>query len=294
MSLKFQLRSTQLDAWYATGLNAHQNILGNAAVISSAIPGVFGGSLIDFTGNSNFTAMSFMAGPNWASGVAGFTILMRVVPQWSGTPGTTQDIFSIGDTSNTFCEGVGITIDSVGTLSLHSRNSDSSANYSDQLYNGFPSFISGQPIDLWFRWDGENGTDFECWAAAPGQVPTRICYGSSYQAGSIRGLICALAFRLGIDFTFNSYQTNWKLNEFVIWDSYEDPASYGARTGFISAPNSQGYTYSDPGAINVSAGISYQFAGVTEVGTLGSITNEYVAPTLVVTGQSLNATLEET
>jgi hypothetical protein len=299
MAIKFALRSTALDAWYATGLNTHQNILGSAAIINSGATGVFGGKLIDFSGNSMNTTMAFMGGPNWASGVAGFTILMRLVPNWTGIPSVTQGLFSIGDPSNTFCEGVGVSVDQAGTISLHCRNGDTSTNYSDQLYpspTAFPAFISGQPVDVWFRWSGLSGGQFEMWAAAAGQVPTKLTNASNgaYQAGAIRGLVCALAFRLGVNFTFDEWQSNFAINEFVIWDSFEDPTSYGARSDFISAANLEGYSYSDPGAINVAAGISYTFAGVTEVGTLGSITNEYVTPTLVVTGQSLNATLEET
>jgi hypothetical protein len=298
MSLKFQLRSTSLDAWYATAFSTHQSILGAPAIVSSSTPGVFGGKLIDMTGNSAFSTLAYMAGENWATGTAGFTLLMRLVPNWGGgTPATSQDLFAIGDPSNTYCQGVQMQIDSASTMTVRCRNANTSTNYSDQLYGGFPTFVNGQPIDLWLRWNGQSGQPFELWAAAPGQVPTLVNPGSgnnAYQNGDVRGAICALAFRLGIDFTFNSYQTNYFINEFAIWDSYESPSSYGARTDFILAPQFEGYDYSDPGAINVASGISYEFAGVTEIGTLGSITNEYVAPTLVVTGQSLNATLEET
>jgi hypothetical protein len=301
MALKFQLRSTSLDAWYAKAFSGHASLLGSPAVISSAAPGVFGGKLIDMSGNSANAALGYMAGENWATGVAGFTLLMRIVPNWSGVPGTTQNLFIIGDSSGSICQGVQMDVNSSGVIDVRARNADATACYADRLYApstpAFPTFISGQAIDLWLRWNGLGGQPFELWAAAPGQVPTQLTNSganNAYENGDVRGLFCALSMRLGINFVFDGFQTNYGINEFALWDSFEDPTSYGARTGFISAPNLQGYSYSDPGATNVAAGISYQFAGVTEVGTLGSITNEYVAPTLVVTGQSLNATLEET
>lgn len=296
MALKFQLRGTSKTAWHAAALQAGSVLNGSESqmpVVSSAIPGVFGGSLIDMR---NALPMAYLGADNWAVGAKAFTVLMRIVPTWTGTPARGQDLFYVGPANllDEPYDGLRWKLENYGVTTVRIQDVNGTAIYNDQLYNTFPSFSANAPLDLWLAWDGTSNP-IELWQGLNGQVPSLLCANAPYTtalANRVRNVATSLV--VGREDVNDSGATDYYLNELVIWDQYVNPVSFGARTGFISASQLEGYSYSDPGSVNVAAGVSYLFAGVTEVGTLGSITNEYVAPTLVVTGQSLNATLEET
>ena len=296
MALKFQLRGTSKTAWHANALQAGSVLNGSESqmpVVSSGISGVFGGSLIDMR---NALPLAYIGADIWAVGTKAFTVLLRIVPTWSGTPTNNQGIFYVGPANliDEPYDGLRWQLANYAVTLVRINDVNGTAIYNDQLYNTFPSFVANAPIDLWLAWDGTSNP-IELWQGLNGQVPTRLCANSPYAtavANRVRNVATSLI--VGRPDVNDSSASDYYLNELVIWDQYMNPTSFGARTNFISAPQLEGYDYSDPGAINVAAGVSYQFGGVTEVGTLTSITNEYVAPTLVVTGQSLNATLEET
>ena len=271
MAIKFQIRGTQLNAWYATGKKGYGVSTGNVTVDASAISGVFGGSLLNFA-TSGPKALRYLGGENWATGVAGFTILMRIVPTFSGTPAATQALFAVGDNASRSYGGITILITSGGVINVQGRNADGTTWYADQLYGSpsFPTFVSGEPIDLWFRWNGQSGNPVECYQAAPSTSPTLCGSGNAYIAGATRNAFAAGSIAVGLQFMpeITTNQTNFNLNELVIWDSYETPSSYGARSNFITASEFEGYSSTDPGIANVKNAIGYTSNGVSLTGTL--------------------------
>lgn len=296
MALKFQLRGTSKTAWHAAALQAGSVLNGaesQTPVVSSAIPGVFGGSLIDMR---NALPLAYIGADNWAVGTRAFTVLLRIVPTWSGTPANSQGMFYVGPANliNEPYDGLRWQLANYGVTLVRINDVNGTTIYNDQLYNTFPTFTANVPTDLWLAWDGTSNP-IELWQGLNGQVPIKLCSNSPYTtAAATRVRNVATSLIVGRSDVNDSSTTDYYLNELVIWDQYMNPTSFGARSSFISASQLEGYDYSDPGAGNVAAGVSYQYAGLTELGTLGSITNEYVAPTLIVTGQSLNATLKET
>ncbi len=102
--------------------------------------------------------------------------------------------------------------------------------------------------------------------------------------------------------TFDVAGSSMFLNEMVIWNGVINPGSVAlttgtgalsgaSRTAFVQAAAFNGGSYSDPGITNVLNGVNYTFAGVSETGTLGAITNVLTNATLV--GQTLNGILVE-
>jgi hypothetical protein len=264
MSVKFQLRGTQLDAWYASAWGAHYTATatGSISLVSSGASGVFGGSYID--GTNSAKALNFMGADNWSTTNA-LTLMFRIIPTWTGNPSAQQELFLAGDVNNNAFEGLQVVLNTDGTIYLLARNSAFNAYIGDTF--GSLTYVSGQPTDIWVVWDGSKTTGaFKLYQAQNGNVPTLVGTHDSAYVVPARSVAAAtgMAFCRNNGTSMNAY-----INEAVIWDSVEDPTSYGARAAFITTTAStfQGYANTDPGIANVLSGTNYIFGGNAKTGS---------------------------
>jgi hypothetical protein len=277
MALKFQVRSTQLDAWFATGWGDHAISGFNPVVLAvNSNPGVFGGYHIDNKVQSGSPKiLNFSALDNWAIASGAFSLLLRVIPTWTGAPSAGAALFQVTGGSGPYQGTSAIAINSSGGIQFVLVD-----QYDNTIISNSTSAISwvnGVPVDIWITWDGTvNANTFQVWSAQNGSTPTIL---GSFTAGmgSTPGNRSLYAgFSLGAAGALDGFGPGLTyLNELVIWDTVVSPTSFGARTTFIptSAVPFQGYSQSDPGSENVLFGIYYVASGVTKTGSLSPASN---------------------
>lgn len=273
MALKFQIRGTAKDAYFASALKGSAVMGGSATdipVSSSAISGVFGSSFIDMRAAK---PLAYMAADNWAVNSKAFSMLIRMIPTWSGSPTGDQGLFFCGpgNPGDISYDGLRVILRNYGAIEFSIYDVDGTIIYNDQ-FNGsphFPVFVANQPIDIWMCWDGTLANPVELWTAAAGSAPTKMTSGGTYAAIKNNRLrTVATSMVIGRQSVTDSLASDYYLNEFCLWDSYVLPTSFGARSDFIPASPIQGYDNSDPGISNVALGTTYEIAGVALTGTL--------------------------
>jgi hypothetical protein len=277
MSVKFQLRSTSLDAYYASGFKAHASFPNNAGLnpllVSDASAGIFGGSKLNLGDGVGQRGLMFSGLDNFSLNSA-FTILMRVIPTWTGAPATRVPLCSIG--SNSGAAGVGssgiqVACTPTGSIFLIAVDKLGFQNvFTEVAHGGNIPFVSGTPIDIWLSWDGSiNNGSIKCYTANNGNAPTLFGTGDPNSASNgVDKLQCGnMAFGVATSLGGTTYPF-W--NEVAIWDTVVDPTSFGTRVGFITTTASafEAYFSTDPGAASVLQGVTYTSAGVAKIGLL--------------------------
>lgn len=267
MSLRFQVRSTQLNAYYAVMNNISSTMvegLGTSPpyVLADGASSTFGGVVIKrATAGETLIGLYWNGYTNYLASPA-LTVLMRIVPRYSGVQANTQPLLSTSDSYMSERSGFYSDLDTNGCLAL---------SFISQLNGGISSprgrssilMQSGIPVDIGFSWTGTNvANNFKI--SVDGSVTDTLSIGanSPIDCGMVRGINFGFAGSLGNKFS------NFDINELVIWDDVEDMTQWAGRTGFISAPNFDGATNSDPGPNNILYGTPYTISGVKETGVL--------------------------
>ncbi len=266
MALKFQVRSTQLDAWYAAGFRDHAFIGPNnqtPIIQANATSGVFGGHHINVANEVSGTRqISYSSLDNFALATGAFSLLMRIIPNSIFTS-RAQNLFEMFG-ANTFGFIWGLNADQ-----KHFWLGESDEQvliFNDPIGSGM-SFTQGVPTDLWMTWDGTTGAGaIKCYQGLNGQVPTLVGTATAAIAVSSRQRAASNPMHLSGTLLFGN--CDWYLNEFAVWDTQIDPISFGARTEFISAEEFEGYASSPPSESDVRLNTSYLDHGVSKTGTL--------------------------
>jgi hypothetical protein len=235
---------------------------------------MFGSAAIKLTNANGTCPLLYSGGENFSNTTA-LTVLLRFKPDWTGNPSTRVQLMNISASDGGGVSGLQMAIFTDGALWVQMLDKFRVSVLSTELTMSSPfNFQSGVPIDIWFVWDGTaTAGHVKVYAANNGNAPTLIGSTTASAACGGRDKLQTGPIILGIAPTSGG-EVLPLLNEFVIWDTAEDPTSYGIRTGFIPTTSSafQGYTYTDPGASHVVAPGSggptnYVFNGTTEVGT---------------------------
>lgn len=271
MALAFQIRSTQLNAYYARAFNDHaQAGAGTANVTASIVSGAFGSFLIDMANSgSGVRRLSYVGLDNFSANGA-FTILTRIVPNFTGAPATTTDLFCVGSADGNQASGLMVRLTTAQKLNVVMRDSAGSSVMNEDSTSNVPCTVD-VPVDIWTTFTGTAGAaSFKMFAAANGLSPTEI---GSFNGGvtigtGARPFANIASITVGSD-AFGNF-SNHKLNEIAVWDDVQTPSSFGARSDFITASTFEGYNYTDPGTANVKLATAYTYAGVAQVGTLAS------------------------
>jgi hypothetical protein len=271
MALKFQVRGTQLDAWFAKAYPFHADTNQNGLVSSvqaNASPGVFGSSVISLS--SGYSGLSYVGLDNFTLN-GSFSLLFRIVPKWTGVPPDSQGLLGVG-ISPFFANVIGYTAFGINADGIPRFTAiDEVGNY---IFNGeigsTPlTFTNGVPTDIWLTWDGSTTAGaIKLYQAQNGVAPTLIASANAINPMTTRRYPFIATMTVAAEYILFD-ANNYTLNELCIWDTQIDPiASFGARSTFISAANVYGYNNTDPGLSNVLSGVGYISAGVSEVGTL--------------------------
>lgn len=290
-AVKFQVRGTQLNAFYASAWNYYGTMSSSgrsvAFVEANAASGVFGSSHINLQASSTAAGargISYVGLDNFTSG-ANFTLLLRMIPTWTGSPASTHAVMAMFNAAGDSSDGIYMRADTAGKITLVFR--DAGGNFSS-CQSAAVGWVSGTPVDIWVTSNGTAGSgNTKIWIAQNGASPTSTNCSMGAQSSHQLSNVSSITFARG-PFEFGV----WNLNEFVIWDTVEDPTTYGTagvRSAFITPPDTsgsfQGYAQSDPGVANVRSGTTYTSSGASKTGTAA-----IPAASVVLSGNAVDAT----
>lgn len=235
MAIIFQVRGTALDAYYARFAKSAGLVYGGStvapAVTALTSSGIFGNSYIAKRNNlGNQRGLIYPGFSNTWSG-APFTILLRIIPRWTGAPGTLMTLCTIGGYSGSGLAKIECSILTSGAFRLRMSDRNQGTLTLNDTSGTYTSYVSGTPVDIMMSWDGTTGANAVKWSVEGTEVGTVTAGQASVQAGAL--------LRTGIQIGCGGVDSNhadWDLNEFVIWDSAESH-TYSPRSDFYTPPS---------------------------------------------------------
>lgn len=264
-SLIFQVRSGSVTPWYSrggSGFGFLSNDVAQGAIVSSAdgAAGAFGAKSIKMATNNGVRCPMWEGRGNW-SATGDFTVLMRMISRAATGIVTNQTLFRTSGPDFNAHSGIIVALEGAGKLYVGMYNA-----YGVQLGSNYVSanpvaFTQDTPIDIAISWDGTtnaNGLKFAINGVVTDQFTATF---AAAQMAPDNSTICGLVMG------GNQTSLYMDLNELTIWEGSTDIA-LGTRTDFISAPNQNLLSFSDPGNVNVLSGVSYIGAGLAKVGAL--------------------------
>lgn len=258
MPITFHVKGTSKKPYRSAGLSESGEILGSAAVQASALPGAFGGSVINLVGNNG---VSWFARRNLPSGA--LTMLIRFAPTTTG--GANGSILNINNGYSDWRAGCRITQGAGDVLNLLFRNTNGDIVYNNTITSS-AGYVADQFMDLWVVWDGTVGAGkIKLYLAQNGNAATLIASVNADYANS-RNTAVSGTMMIGADPYVNGMAA--LLNEVVFWDEVIDPTTFGARTDFIPDTAFDGSVNVSAGAENIRLGTFSIIEGVTVTGTL--------------------------
>lgn len=272
MALKWQYRSDSATrARYASGLADIYQRGVTDPTLTAGPSGTFGGTYLNMAAGP---WIIFPGADNAPIGATAISVLWRLVPISSGAPSGNKPLLCLGSSGN-FNDnqygGLLWGVNSSGKMYTIGGTRANGTNYFSPgfytLTNAF-TFVANQPTDIWFTWDGTtNANGVKVYQAQNGNAPTLLEQFTANVAmeAMSREQITEILIR---DFWNNSNNNAFHINEICIWDSVEDPTSYGARSDFITAPEYEGYNYTSLAAGNVRNGTAYGPGPGSLTGTL--------------------------
>lgn len=294
---RFHVIGTQLNAWRdQSGGSAvtlkNSSGTSNVIVSSSSDTGAFGSSMLAMASTTNIRAVQYPGKSNW-SDVAAFSVLMRIIPRWTGAPSANeQGFFDAVYPTNSGAVGIYAGMDTNGKpyMGIYDQYATAYMNPNTDWGTAFTGFVSGTAIDLLFVWDGTtnaakmytNGTLAASLTPAAGsptvnnQLISAITFGMCHTGGSL---------------------SDYDLNEAAIWDyalSSADITNLTARSTFLATTSFDGTAYSDPGIANVRSGTVYTVAGSSLTGTCAVPTTSQVLNGVSVGSATGNVVLPST
>ncbi len=269
MALIFGVRGNSLDARYASGDGIHGQYHSNLATLeTSGWTGEIGASSIKMRNGVSAQLCALLFPGRINTPAKGFSILVRAAV--SGTPGGTlgftclgSGVHSNGNTIQLFLNG----------SNLQARWNDAGQNARVNLSSAWTPTINTF-YDIFFRWDGTT-TSNKAQIYIDGVLLVQGTSGLA-RPNDDRNQINYISIGSA---AFDVQNTIIDVNEYIIWDSYEDPTNIGltsgtgslngsSRTAFVNCAAFNGATYTDPGITNIRNGTAYTFAGASETGSL--------------------------
>lgn len=251
MALLFQVRGTALNAYFSTFSSQWGSAYGGAggtsipAVTADAGAGIFGGSYIAKAATVART-LQYPGFTNVPSNNV-ISILMRIIPRWSGNPAGIEHLISICSPSANGVAKIELMIDTAGKIRF--RNTDQ-AGVGLSLVTGTVAFnpTSGTPVDLFFSWNGTTSAGAFKIGVDGVELDTLTITSVTNASPTSQLSRAMITMGHGID----TQRANWDLNELCIWNTAESH-TYSVRTDFTSASNTEGY----PVASVIKTGTSF-------------------------------------
>lgn len=272
MAIVFAVRGNSLNARYSTGTNYGFGT--TAAVTSGVDAGALSGSLIDLTAASSKSLI--YNGKGNAGESRAFSVLLRLKANYTGFANI-RTLFQLGLGRT----GVGPFLEiwhanATGNISIFGNN-EANARTFNILTFGSWSPVSGTYYDLFFTWDGTttaSAAKFYIDGALLGSVTAGNALSASWKSDYFNPIHLASTQ----DVTTGDY----KLDEFVIWDSVEVPTNItlvsgaggtlngASRTSLVDCISIDKSTWTTLAAGNIRLSSTQTQAGATVTGTLAS------------------------
>lgn len=266
MSVVFALRGNSLNAYYAPGgespflLNKASS---NPALISNAgLTGAFGSNLIDVheMGASKYRAIAFPGGNNINISSNQITVLMRIVPLFSGSPASAIALaqFANGGAALPNAFQFGWTAAGKLEVFIYTNTGNLGTSYTT---TASVSAVANTAMDIQFSWDGTTSANAVKWSINGVQLETGT-------AGAAMNFTASSVSELLIGSSQVHPSNNFYIDEFLIFDVALS-STYSVRSAYytVSGAPLQPLSSTDPGVANVRSATSYNFQGNSKTGT---------------------------
>lgn len=227
--------------------------------------GIFGGSYIAKATAASRRSIAYQGGGNWSEN-AGFTILMRIIPRWTGLPPQRQALFTISGPSGFNEDGIQATLYTTGQFiticrdRVPNNNINFAAGNTGTVNNGF---VSGTPVDICFQWDGTTGAN-----AFKVSINGTVVLSGTASAAITSRMNSQMSLIFGFMDYSSNFTANYDINEIAIWnDATSYPVTTSGRTDFVTSTPFDGTQYDSISASELKIGVTKVLAGVSVVGT---------------------------
>jgi hypothetical protein len=272
MAVVMALRANSLNAYFSTGPNV--GIPSDTTRVASSAnsdSNNLSGGLIDLT-TTNSKFLEFVGWGNSGESRA-FSVLCRIKSNYTGNPASNNLLFQLGLGRN----GVGpyfeVWHSTSSVLTAFCRNEAASTILSSANL-GTASLTANTYYDIVITFTGTNSA-----SGAKGYLDA-VNTGSATASGSLTSSWKSSYFNpIMIGCGQDVVTSNFKLDEFVIFDTAIDPTSVqlvsgtgslngASRTSLVNASNIDKTVFTDPLIANVKNGTTYTFQGSSQTGTL--------------------------
>lgn len=265
-TLKFQVRSTQLSAYYSfsgansTFISSTANDAVPPTVDASGLSGVFGASVLNLHPVSSTTIKGLVyRGFQSTPGTLARSVLIRIVPTASGAPANAASIYTTGY-GDSQIDGDYAVVDNTGKVQWFVFSPSGATAFG--ATSSTLTITNNVPTDILMTWDGTT--------AAGGvriyQDGVSIFNGSaSNNTWTVNQDLCA---QVVIGKGPSAFSPPWTINEFVMWEGVQS-VTY-PRSAFITTSAFDGSFYTAVDPLIVLNGQNYTVAGVVNTGTLNS------------------------
>jgi hypothetical protein len=256
MAITLAIQGTQLNAVYSKFANV-ANLVGPTppSLVASGAAGIFGGSYISM----NSASLKGVMYPGYANlpTASVFSVLLRIIPRYSGTPATNQVLWSMNSIGSLGPHQIELTHNSgTGFFGVRMAANGGSAIAFSSGVAFVP--VSGTPVDIMVAWDGTTltgglkfGVDGVQLAAVNMTAPF-----VGMASGSNRAVF---SIGQGISTIISAFD----LNECVVYDTAENHV-YSVRTGFVSVSAAEGF----PPVGSVRSGLGSYYFVTPSTGTM--------------------------
>lgn len=272
MGIVFAVRGNSLTARYSTG---SPNGFGTTSAVTSGVDaGALSGSLIDLTANSG-KCLVYSGSKNCGEN-RGFSILMRIKANYTGAPSALRVFFQVGLGRG----GLGPYLEfwhanSTGAVTGFGNNEANTRTFNSASFGNWTGITSGTYYDLFFQWDGTttaNAAKFFIDGTSLGTVTAAAALNASWKSEYFNPITIGSGNDVGT--------SNFKLDEFVIWDdSTINPTSVtlvsgtgslngASRTSLVNVSALDASVWTALAASHIESGQTQTQAGVVVTGTL--------------------------
>lgn len=256
MGIVYALRGDSVTPRYLTAASPNYLFKNNAAAGTPATAsdaGSIGGTVIDLDSGTYIRAIGSVAGFNFSQNAA-FSILMSIVPRYTGTPSVNYGFFEAFRIASYFVIGHLTTDklfvrynDQYGTVSMNTATTSSW------------SPTSGTRYDIVLTWDGTASSN-----AAVLYVDASSFHSFTPSLAADHQSVPFGLFNSGTGSLISSTKTGHDLEELVIWDEVIDPTSViltsgsgslngASRSAYVSVSASDGVAVSSPRAVGIGS-----------------------------------------
>ena len=238
-------------------------VMSPAAVPALVADGAsLGTNVIDISNSTRVRSLLYTAFANWP-GTNKLSILIRVIPRFTGGPTARQAFMSVGVPASSILENGVLFYSQITTGQLVFFGYDNDGTQivlSSNITSGSPTYVSGTAQDIFMTWDGDlttNALQFYAAGVNIGQMDS----GALASRDNNETACMNFGFADGV-----VALSDYDIDEIAIWNTIESVPD-NARTSYLTSTAFDKTISTDPGISNVVVGTGYTILGVAKVGT---------------------------